>query len=343
MNRGGGRPRRRVLFHAGTFAEITSLDNLFVAWKNYRRGKRGKGDVQEFEFRLEDNIFTLYDELATGRYQPNRYQQFRITDPKARLISKALVRDRLLHQAIYQILYPAFDQTFIFDSYSCRNNKGTHRAFRRLVAMARKVSRNYTGPCWALKMDIQKFFDSVDHAVLLELLGERIADPKLLALLRQIIESFAFSPDQGMPLGNLTSQLFANVYLDPLDKFVKHQLKAKYYLRYADDFLILGPDPDKLLGYFVAINLFLKERLKLRIHPNKVQLRKLSWGIDFVGYVARPHYELPRRKTVQRIMRKVLKSSPEELARALPSYLGYLQHAFTHRLRTKLLDHHSPI
>lgn len=247
------------------------------------------------------------------------------------------MRDRLLHQAIYQILYPGFDQTFIFDSYSCRNNKGTHKAFQRLVSTARRVSRNYSAPCWALKMDIKKFFDSIDHQVLLKLLTRRIADQKLLDLLEMIIASFAVVPGKGMPLGNLTSQLFANVYMDPFDKFVKHQLKIKHYLRYADDFLILSSNPDELLGCFVELNRFLKEELKLRIHPEKVLLRKLSWGIDFVGYVALPHYQLPRRKTVRRIFKNVGSSSPEELVKSLPSYLGYLSHANSYGVQKKLV------
>lgn len=186
-------------------------------------------------------------------------------------------------------------------------------------------------------MDIKKFFNSIDHQILLKLLKQRIIDARLNYVLEHIISSFTFSPDKGMPLGNLTSQLFANVYMDPFDKFVKHRLKVRYYLRYADDFLILSANPDELLGYFVEMNRFLKEVLKLRIHPQKVLLRKLSWGIDFVGYMALPHYNLPRRKTVRRIFKKVAKSSPEELAKSLPSYLGYLEHAQSYHWRRKLL------
>lgn len=323
--RGGGL-KKRVLFHE-VFEGIISLENLFVAWQKYAGGKRAKADVQKFEFRLEDNIFQLHQSLLSKTYRPGSYAQFRITDPKSRLISKAPVRDRLLHQAIYQILYPVFDRTFIHDSYSCRDNKGTHKAFAQLVRYARRVSHNYTGPCWAIKMDIRKFFDSIDHAILKSLLASRIADPKLEALLDQIIDSFSVLPGQGMPLGNLTSQLFANVYMDPLDKFVKHQLKARYYVRYADDFLIVGNNPDELLGYFVEINTFLKDRLSLNIHTNKTSLRKLSWGIDFVGYVALPRYQLPRRRTITRILKQVRRSSAEELEKSLPSYLGYIRHA----------------
>ncbi len=332
------RVNRRVLFHEGTFAQIVSLDNLFLAWCNYRKGKRKRRDIQEFEYRLEDNIFQLHKDLAHDLYRPGKYQQFKITDPKARMISKASVRDRLLHQAIYQILYPIFDKTFIFDSYSCRNQKGTHKAFRRLVVMVRHVSKNNTISCWALKMDIRKFFDSVDHKVLLGLLEKRIEDPKLLCVLKSVIDSFNFISGKGMPLGNLTSQLFANIYLDPLDKFVKHRLKSKYYLRYADDFLLIGSNPEELLGCFVEINSFLKEKLQLNIHPNKIHLRKLSHGIDFVGYVALPGYQVPRRKTVERIFRRVGQSSIEELGGALFSCLGYLRHVSSAKIEKKLME-----
>ncbi|HUD20645.1 MAG TPA: reverse transcriptase/maturase family protein [Candidatus Saccharimonadales bacterium] len=276
--------------------------------------------------------------MRNGRYQPGRYHQFRITDPKSRIISKASVRDRLLHQAIYQVLYPAFDKTFIFDSYSCRDGKGTHKAFQRVVAMARKVSLNNTGQCWAIKLDIRKFFDSVDHEILLGLLEVRIADKRLLSLLEQIIRSFCFSPGKGMPLGNLTSQLFANVYMDPLDKFVKQNLNAKHYLRYADDFIILSSNSHELLGYLVEINIFLKERLKLHVHPNKVFLRKLNQGIDFVGYVALPHYQLPRRKTVNRMLKKLKSAKTSDIEKSLPSYLGHIRHAKSHKLTKTIRD-----
>lgn len=159
-----------------------------------------------------------------------------------------------------------------------------------------------------------------------------------MAFLQHITDSYKTVSGQGMPIGNLISQLFVNIYLDPLDKFICHKLGAKHYLRYADDFLILGRDPDELLGYFVEINQFLQRQLKLTIHPIKISLRKLSWGIDFVGYVALPRYNLPWRKTVKRILKKVqlLKQQPEKLALAVPSYLGYLSHASGYELEQKL-------
>jgi len=330
---------KRTLFHDGVFEEIISLENLLVAWYEFRNGKRSKVDIQAFEYHLEDNIFQLHEDLSGQRYSHGQYHQFQITDPKPRVISKAAVRDRLLHKAIYRVLYPKWDTTFIFDSYSCRNTKGTHKAFRRLTQMGRKISKNYTQSCFALKCDIKKFFDSIDHQILIGLLGGRIADEKLLQLLRGIIGSFEHSPGKGMPLGNLTSQLFANVYMDPLDKFVKHQLKAKHYLRYADDFIFLADNPDELMGYLVEVNHFLKTKLGLSLHPDKIHLRKLNWGIDYVGYVALSRYAIPRKKTVKRIFKNLQRSidrGDDNLENRYQSYLGYLCHANAHTIQSKL-------
>lgn len=331
---------KRLLFHEGVFDEIISLENLLAAWYEFRNGKRNKSDVRAFELHLEDNIFRLHEALRDQRYSHSRYSQFQITDPKLRVISKACIADRLLHKAIYRVLYPKWDTTFIYDSYSCRNEKGTHKAFSRLCQMTRSISKNYTQPCFALKCDIRKFFDSIDHDILIGLLHERVADKKLLSLLEHIIRSFEHSSGKGMPLGNLTSQLFANIYMDPLDKFVKHRLKAKYYLRYADDFIFLSDDSSKLMGYLVEVNQFLKTRLKLTLHPDKISLRKLNWGIDYVGYVALPHYSIPRRKTIQRMTRRIARMSVEnkeiELAKIMPSYLGYLRHVDSHRIAQQM-------
>ncbi|MFH0912056.1 MAG: reverse transcriptase/maturase family protein [Patescibacteria group bacterium] len=337
---GGGGLKRRVFDHV-SFSEVISLENLFLAWQEFRKGKRSKLDVMTFEYTLEDNIFQLHHDLVTGAYRHGNYQQFKITDPKVRLISKSGIRDRLLHHAIYRVLYPCFDKTFIYDSYSCRNRKGTHKSFIQLQKFVRKISKNYTQPCFALKSDIRKFFDSIDHKILMDLLKERINDEQLLDLLQNIINSFEHSPSRGIPLGNLTSQLFANVYLDPLDKFAKHYLKAKHYLRYADDFMFLSSDRNELIGYLLEVNQFIKTQLKLNIHPNKIHLRKFNWGIDYVGYVALPHYSIPRRKTAQRIFKKIRqllkKGELDKLAKAIPSYLGYLGHANAYKLQNDLL------
>lgn len=172
------------------FNKIISLENLFAAWREFRRGKRGKTDVQNFERQLEDNIFSLRRELVNGTYRHGPYEQFNIFDPKFRVIHKAAVRDRLVHHAVYRVLNPFFERSFIFDSYSCRIGKGTHKAVDRLDNFVRKASRNYTRPCWALKCDIEKFFASVDHEILFKIIARRIACPGALWLLREIIKSY---------------------------------------------------------------------------------------------------------------------------------------------------------
>ncbi|MFA5967543.1 MAG: reverse transcriptase/maturase family protein [Patescibacteria group bacterium] len=362
----------------GYYENIISLENLLGAWQEFAVDKHSRKDVQQFQRDLMANIIELHRDLESGDYRHSAYSPFKISDPKPRNIHKASVRDRLLHRAIYRVLYPIWDKTFIYDSYSCRNNKGTHKAFTKLENVSRKISKNYTHPCFALKLDIRKFFDSIDHEILMGLLRERIEDKKLLELLENIIQSFSVchaefisrhsgeplkatpesynnqsirswtsqddAESRGMPLGNLTSQLFANVYLDPLDKFAKHHLKAKHYLRYADDFVFLSDNPDELLGYLIEVNRFLKAKLKLNIHPNKIYLRKLNWGIDYVGYVALPHYAIPRKKTVKRIFKKLIylkEYCPERIPVTMPSYLGYLRHADTHHLVCCLLQRFS--
>lgn len=330
---------RCIITHDDFFENIVSLENLFLAWAEFKRGKRSKADVQEFEFRIEDNIFAIYEELKSGTKRQIKYEQFHITDPKPRIINKTSIAERVIHQAIYRVLMPLFDKTFIFDSYSCRKLKGTHKAFERLAITARKQSKNYSGSCRALKCDIRKFFHSIDHKILIHLLSKRIANQKLMNLLTEIVESFEYLPGKGMPLGNLTSQLFANVYLDPLDKFVKHKLKAKYYLRYADDFMILTESKDVLQGYLTAIDKFLSDKLKLSLHPDKISFRKLNWGLDFVGYVAHPKFNLPRKKTVKRMFSKLEKiraNNPNKFHKSMQSYLGYLRYANSHALASRL-------
>lgn len=321
------------------FEEIISINNLLLAWQEFVKNKKKRSDVRVFSHNLMDNIISLHQNLNNFRYKHANYEEFHINDPKPRIIHKATVCDRLLHHAIYRVLMPLFDKTFIFDSYSCRKGKGTHRAFERLVESTRKQSKNYTKPCWALKCDVKKFFHSVDHVVLVNLLSQRIADEKLTDLLKKIIESFESSPDKGMPLGNLTSQLFANIYLDPLDKFIKHQLKVRNYLRYADDFMLLADNKEILCAYLHKIEKFLRERLKLIIHPDKIIFCKLRWGVDFVGYVAYPKFNIPRGKTVKRMLVKLEKAKatePEKFNKSLQSYLGYLKHVNSIKISNKI-------
>ncbi len=286
---------KRQLIHQ--FEQIISVDNILLAWKEFVLGKRNKADVQEFSLHLMDNILQLHDDLANGSYQHGPYEQFNIADPKPRLIHKASVRDRLLHHAVYRILYPFFDRTFIADSYSCRNEKGTHKAIEQFIRMSDQVSHNNRRTAWVLKCDVRKFFASIDQQKLLEILRQYIPDQRIIALLQNIIESFSISPGRGLPLGNLTSQLLVNVYMNEFDQFVKHRLKVKNYIRYADDFVLLSEDHHQLESLLPRIRRFLERDLQLSLHPNKVSITSLSSGIDFLGWVHFPRHHVLRTAT----------------------------------------------
>ncbi len=297
---------------------------MLNAWKEFRRSKGSKKDIQQFEFKLEDNIFQLQKSLQNGSYQHGPYQKFLVYDPKPRTIHKAGVRDRLLHQAVYRKLYQIFDPHFIFDSYSCRRKKGVHRAINQLESFIKKVSANYHQPVYVLKCDVRKFFDSIDQRILFHLIQKKVRDLEALNLIRLILKSFELTPGKGLPLGNATSQLFSNIYLNELDQFVKHQIKAKYYLRYCDDFVVVHHDPVYLKSLIEPINLFLQKKLNLTLHPNKISIRKLRQGIDYLGYVTLPHFRVLRTKTKQRILKKKNAGKIDE--KNLPSYLGMLKH-----------------
>jgi RNA-directed DNA polymerase len=242
--------------------------DIWRDWNQFKHGKHKRKDIQIFERYIEDHIFQLRDELLKLRYRHGRYSQFYVTDPKQRLISKAIIKDRLVHQVVYGILTEIFDKNFIFHSLSSRIGKGTHFGVAHLKNMIRKVSANGTRHCYALKMDIKRFFDSVDHKILKNLLRKHIHDEKFLKIIDTIIDSFSANEKQkGIPLGNVTSQLFANVYLHELDNFIKHELRERYYLRYCDDFIILSSDECYLNCLITRVVEFLAKNLKLELHP----------------------------------------------------------------------------
>lgn len=316
-----------------TFEDVASLENLCEAWQEFIRGKRKKIDEQEFALNLGDGLVELHQDLMRETYVHGPYRHFRINDPKPRDIHKALVRDRLLHHAIHRKLYPFFASTFIADSNSCQRGKGLHRAIDRFRRMARKVSRNHTRTCWVLKCDIRKFFASVDHRILFEIIGRRIADVRLLRLLEAVIRSFSTVPGKGIPLGNLTSQLFANVYLHEFDVFVKHGLRVKQYVRYADDFVLLSDDRANLVTVLPEMRSFLFDCLALELHPNKVSIATFASGVDFLGWAHFPHHRVPRTKTKRRMFGRIRESPRDE---TLQSYLGLLRHGNAHNVECRL-------
>lgn len=299
-------------------------------------GKRSKKDVLEFERNLTINIFSLHSDLKNKTYNHGGYIAFNISDPKPRNIHKASVRDRVLHHLLYKELYPYFDKKFIFDSYSCRKNKGTHKAILRFESFVRKVSKNYAGRCFVLKCDIRKFFASVNHQALKDILKKYIKDENLLSLLFNIIDSFY----PGLPLGNLTSQLLVNIYMNEFDQFVKHKLKEKYYIRYADDFVFVSEYKLKLENLIPKIYEFLRENLKLSLHPNKVFIKTAYSGVDFLGWVNFPKHRVLRTSTKRKMIRKLKGEIKEE---TIASYLGMLKWGNGYKISKKIAFDSKPL
>ena len=331
---GGGLKRWVRVQLAHDFGDIISIENLLEAWREFVRGKRGKRDVQEFGLRLMDNILELHDDLRNHTYRHGPYQAFSINDPKPRSIHKASVRDRLSHHAIYRVFYPSFDKIFTADSYSCRKDKGTHRALNRFREFGYIVSKNNTRTCWVLQCDIRKFFASIDQTILLNILQKYIPDKNILALLLEVVESFhSTAPGKGLPLGNLTSQPLVNIYMNEFDQFVKHKLKAKHYIRYADDFLILSDNREWLEALIPRTSGFLRTRLKLELHPDKLFIKTLASGVDFLGWVHFPDHRVLRTSTKRRIIRR-LETTTSVATRQ--SYRGLLRHGNTMKIQREL-------
>ncbi len=332
-----------ILIYMIKYKEIISLGNLFLAWNEFKKGKMNKADVQSFSRFLVCNIFNLYYQLVNKTYRHSNYISFYINDPKLRHIHKACVKDRVLHHAVFRILYPIFDKSFIFDSYSCRLNKGTHRAVNRLSNFARKASKNNTKKIYILKLDIRKFFNSVNHNILLFLVKKKVKDNNIIWLVEKIVKSFSM----GLPLGNITSQLFANIYLNELDYFIKHGLRIKYYIRYCDDFVIISSNKMYLKSIVPLISNFLKTKLKLELHPNKIIIKKHNQGIDFLGYISFPHCRILRTKTKDRMFKKINQRkeklrynliSEESFNQTVQSYLGILKHCNGWKIERKIRD-----
>jgi len=322
-----------------TYNDIISPENLLLAWREFVRGKRKRKDVQEFQLKLLDNIFDLHNDLVTKTYKHGGYYAFNINDPKPRNIHKATVRDRLLHHAIYRKLYPFFDHTFVSDSFSCRLNKGTHRAIHRFISFGHKVSQNNTRTCWILKCDVKKFFASIDQRVLLKILGLYIPGGDINWLLGQVVSSFKSVKEMvGLPLGNLTSQLLVNIYMNEFDQFMKHKIRTKYYIRYADDFVILSHDRAYLQSLIQHISNFLEQNLGLSLHPDKVFIKTLASGVDFLGWVHFLDHRVLRTATKNRMM-KHMKENPKP--EATVSYLGMLSHGNTYKLQNMLKSFHT--
>ena len=329
------------------YNELCSLENLEFAFRRARKGKSLKPYVIEFEKNLAGNLRQLQEELLSLSYKPFPLKAFIISDPKTRKISKSHFRDRVVHHALCNIIEPIFQKSFIHDSFANQKGKGTLKAIERLDRFKRKVSLNNSGMCHLLKSDIKHYFETVDHEIMLGILRRKISDGRIMQLIQCILENYKSKTEgKGMPLGNLTSQFFANVYLNELDQFVKHELRAKYYIRYVDDFIILHKDKMALEYFKANINKFLRENLALELHPSKTRIFTLQNGIDFLGFRIFFHHKLIRKKNIKKFERKFseLKNlhkcgiiSREKAVEKFEGWLAYASHANTYKYRRNLV------
>jgi len=322
--------------HKNLFQKVCKYENLYNAYLKARKGKNEIAEVLKFTYNLENELLKLQNELKNQTYKTGKYRHFIIFEPKERKISALPFRDRIVHHAICNIIEPVFEKCFIYDSYACRKGKGTHAGANRIQKFIRKSGNNY----YVLKCDVSKYFPSVNHEILKQIIRKKIADRKLLHLLDNIMDS----AEKGIPIGNLTSQLFANIYLNKLDEYVKYELKIKYYLRYMDDFVILHESKQYLHEVKEKIRTFLAS-MKLTLHPKKANIFPITLGVDFLGYRIFNPYRLVRKSTVKRFLKntktKLRKYDSgainfDKLMESFNSWEAYMSHANSYGLKNDL-------
>jgi len=308
---------------------LFSMENIYRAYRACRRRKRNTHNALAFEYNLEENLLELQTELENGTYKAGRFVVFMVSKPKRREIFAAGFRDRVVHHILVHHLESYWEKRFIHDSYACRKGKGTHSAVDRLQSFTRKTTKNNTRKAYYLQLDIKGYFVTLNKSILCRQLLTREQDPAVKWLVNTVLNSdptqqcvfrdskrtdYLVLPEHktlfktpkgcGLPIGNYTSQLFANIYLDELDQFVKHQLKTKYYIRYCDDFILLHESIDQLKAWRTDIELFIQDRLNLTMNP-KEKLEAVQGGIDFLGYIVRPTHRLVRRRVVGALKEKL--------------------------------------
>lgn len=345
---------------------IFTFEKLYKAYLDCRENKRKSMSALKFEYDLERNLFELQKELLNKEYRPGRSICFVVKEPSPREIFAANFRDRVVHHLLIREMEEAGERVFIFDTFSCRKGKGTHLAVKRLKTFIRRITKNYKKKAFYLQLDISGFFMSMEHDILYSLF-EKLAlkqnkspkwnkdilwlartviyhkpvnnyiikgNPSLFTLIPPRKSLFGSPKGRGLPIGNYSSQFFANLYLNELDQFVKRELKRKYYLRYVDDFIILGYNKEKLKALEKKIYSFLKEKLSLELNFKKTKLERISNGIDFLGYITAPEHTLIRKRVVSRLKGDLGK-------RALPSinsYYGHFRHADSFNLRKSIFE-----
>ncbi len=335
---------------------LCSYENLELAFTKARRGKTLKLYVIEFEQHLKLNLVRLRKELLLQTYKPKPLETFIIRDPKTRKISKSDFRDRVVHHALCNVIEPLFEKKFIFDNYANRIGKGAFKAIERFDYFKRKVSKNNKRIAYVLKAGIKHYFDMVDHAVLMSVIKRTIKDERTLWLIEIILLNHNTTEQgKGMPLGNLTSQFLANVYLNELDQFIKHTLNAKYYVRYVDDFVILDGSEELLEKYRIRLDYFLKKKLLLELHPDKSKIIKLHSGILFLGFRIFYYHKLIRKKNIRKFHGKLKEMKRlyeknlierEKVIERFEGWLAYISHANTYKYKrsiTKIINRDFPI
>lgn len=335
----------------GLWPQVVSFENLFHAYRKARRGKRTRPGVAEFGLDCEREILSLQRELQDGSYRPGEYRLFTIYERKPRVIAAAPFRDRVVHHAVMNCIEPPLDRTFIADSYACRHGKGVHAAVDRYQAWAQTYR-------YVLKMDVRQYFPSIDHERLKAKLRRRIKDPRVLDLLNRIVDGSPrvdaapcyfpgddlFTPLErraGIPIGNLTSQFLANLYLDDLDHYIKQVWRIRPYLRYVDDMVVLDNDKARLADIRAAVREQL-EADRLRLHPNKAHITRTADGLNLLGYVVYTERRRLRNDNGHRFARKLRRMAKTyrvgrldwvKVRASVHSWIGHAKHADTEGLR----------
>ncbi|MEI6125618.1 MAG: reverse transcriptase/maturase family protein [Pseudomonadota bacterium] len=324
--------------------KIADWNNLSLAFWKARKGKNAKIEVQNYRRNLQGEILSLRADILSDSVRTGDYYYFTVHDPKKRQICAASFRERVLHHAIINICDPFFESYLIFDTYACRRGKGSHRAVDRAQNFSRR-NRFY------LKLDIAKYFDSINHVILMHLLEKRFKDKYLLVLLKKIIESYETSPGKGVPIGNLTSQYFANHYLGALDHFIKEQLCIRHYVRYMDDFIVWSDDRNELKDYLKSIRYFLREMLSLELNDTII-LNQTAGGVGFLGYRVFPDTVMLTKRSKARFIKKYQshernylygKWEEADLAVHINPLIAFTKHANAHAFRKNTFERYGAV
>jgi retron-type reverse transcriptase len=328
--------------HKEIYQEIYSTKNLILAWRKARKGKTKRDYVIDFEKNIKFNLKALHYELKYQIYRPKPLVNFILRDPKTRKISKSDFRDRIVHHALVRVIEPLFDKIFIYDSCANRKKKGGLFTINRFKYFLWKITKNRTSRAYCLKADIKHYFQEVDHQILIHIIRKKVRDKRIVWLIKKILGNNVTSNSfgKGMPLGNLTSQFFANVYLNELDYFVKHKLRVKFYIRYVDDFVLLHPSEFQLKLWGRRVEEFLLLGLKLELHNEKSRKIFLSKGIDFVGFRNFYNFRLLRKRNIRNMELKIKlfgkgKISGEKIHEIFQGWQAYARWANTYKLRKK--------